>query len=63
MIFLLSMPGGSEWLLMGGLLLINLAFPILAILYFVKYRSLKKDMAKLSAERDDLLRRLLDKAA
>jgi uncharacterized membrane protein HdeD (DUF308 family) len=53
-IFLLSMPGGSEWiiiLLLGLLLIIS---PILAIVYYSRAKNLKK-------ENKELLEKLLNK--
>ena len=47
-ILLLATPGGAEWILIiavFGLLIM----PILAIVFYIQNRSLKKEVARLSA--------------
>ena len=61
---LLSMPGGSEWLIIILFLLIFvIVIPILAIVYYARAKQLKRDLENLSDERNDLLKRLLDKTS
>ncbi len=52
--FLLSMPGGAEWIFIFILLLLLIIFPVLALVYFLQAKSLKK-------ENKLLVQRLLEK--
>ena len=63
MIIGLSMPGGSEWLIVLVGIMFVIVMPILAIIYYFKYKQLQKEFDKVSAERKDLLKRLLDKSS
>ena len=61
MIFALSLPGGTEWLFIIAAFLFIITVPVMAIVYYSKYKQVKRELEKISGERDDLLRRLLDK--
>jgi hypothetical protein len=41
--FLLSLPGGAEWLFIIFLLVFLIICPVLAIVYFLQAKSLKKE--------------------
>jgi hypothetical protein len=45
--FLLSMPGGAEWILIILLFSLLLLFPILTIVFYVQNRNLKKQNSDL----------------
>ena len=53
-IFLLSMPGGSEWIFIILLGLLLIICPILAIVYYSEAKRLRR-------ENKELLMRLIDK--
>jgi hypothetical protein len=52
--FLLSMPGGTEWILIILILLALIACPVLAIVFYLQANRLRQ-------ENKELLTRLLDK--
>ena len=52
--FLLSLPGGAEWLMIIILLLVLIACPVLAIVFYLQASRLRK-------ENKELLARLSDK--
>ena len=56
---LLSMPGGTEWIMLitiGGLFIV---FPVLAIMYYMRNRELKRKLDEVTKERDELIRNLI----
>lgn len=53
-IFLFSMPGGSEWILLIPIVLILIVCPVLAIIYYREAKRLRK-------ENKELLGKLLEK--
>ena len=55
-----SIPGGSEWIFVVLFFVILLLSPILAIVFYLKSKSLTKEVEKLSVEKADLLKRLID---
>jgi hypothetical protein len=55
MTFLLSLPGGAEWLLMLIAALAFILCPILAIIFYTRSRDLKKQLDKVTRERDELM--------
>jgi hypothetical protein len=61
MILGLSMPGGSEWLLIIFVPLFLLAMPILAIIFYLRSKELEKQNQILQMEKNDLLRKLSKK--
>ena len=58
---LLSMPGGSEWILIILVLSGFIVIPILAIYYYSKSRRLNKELENVTREKDMLLTKLIDK--
>jgi ABC-type spermidine/putrescine transport system permease subunit II len=54
----LSMPGGSEWMI---LVLAVLAGPILAIVYYSHNKELKKQIEILKQEKSELLSKISNK--
>ena len=46
-IFLLSMPGGAEWILVTLVILLLVILPVLAIVYFLMARRLQKENKEL----------------
>jgi flagellar basal body-associated protein FliL len=52
--FLLSLPGGAEWIMIIILLLVLIACPVLAIVFYLQASKLRK-------ENKELLARLSDK--
>lgn len=58
MMFLIAMPGGLEMLILLFILSILFTFPVLTIILFLKNRTLKEEIEKLSYERDELRRKL-----
>ena len=50
-IFLLSMPGGAEWLIVVLYGLFVLLFPILAIVFYFQVQKLKKENKELRDKR------------
>lgn len=60
MTLLLSMPGGSEWILIFIVFGSFIAVPAIAIMYYTKYKHTKSELERVSFERDELMRRLLD---
>lgn len=53
-IFLLSLPGGSEWILIIVVLLFLIICPVLAIVFYSQARNLRK-------ENKELMMRLIDR--
>ena len=47
--FLLSMPGGAEWIFIIFLLLVLIICPILAIVFYLQTRRLRQENKELSA--------------
>lgn len=56
MTLLLSMPGGGEFIIIIIVFLIPAA-PILAIVFYLQNKKLKKQVEQLNLEKEDLLRR------
>lgn len=54
----LSMPGQSEFLI---IIIFVLLIPILAILFYSRSKELKKQLEQLTIEKNELLKKLLDK--
>ncbi|MBI1221396.1 MAG: hypothetical protein GC180_02235 [Bacteroidetes bacterium] len=63
MTFLVSMPGGAEWVIVLFILIILLIMPLLAILFFVKMNGLRKELDAAKKENKELLEKLLEKNA
>ncbi len=59
MTLLFSMPGGSEWILIIISFGFLLTMPVLAIVYYSKYKEQKRQVKQLTEEKNDLLNRLL----
>ena len=55
MTFLFSLPGGLEWLFMLVPAAAFILCPILAIVYYTRWRDLKKQLDKVTRERDELM--------
>jgi hypothetical protein len=55
MTFLFSLPGGAEWLVMLVPALALILCPILAIIFYTRSRDLKKQLDKVTRERDELM--------
>ena len=47
--FLLSMPGGAEWIFIIFLLLVLIICPVLAIVFYLQTRRLRQENKELSA--------------
>lgn len=60
MIFLFSLPGGSEWIFLILLGILFLMMPVLAIVYYSKYKDQKRQVQQLTQEKNDLMNRLLN---
>ncbi|MBP8115084.1 MAG: hypothetical protein KAY50_06995 [Chitinophagaceae bacterium] len=58
---LLSMPGGSEWILLIIVFSFLLLMPILAIYYYSKSKRLMKELDIVTQEKNILLAKLLEK--
>ncbi len=58
---LLSMPGGSEWILLILVLGLGLMAPIFAIYYYSKSRRLSQELKRVTDEKNMLLAKLLEK--
>ena len=56
---LLSMPAGAEWITLIILGLLFIVFPVFALLYFLRNRKLKRQLEKVTKERDDLLNNMI----
>jgi len=53
------MPGGAEWIMLitiGGLFIV---FPVLALMYYMRNRELKRKLDEVTKERDELIRNLI----
>lgn len=50
--FLLSMPGGSEWLLVLIVLAVFIVAPVLAIVYYLETKRLRKENQELRNKLD-----------
>ncbi|MDB5200970.1 MAG: hypothetical protein JWQ27_379 [Ferruginibacter sp.] len=61
MTLLLSMPGGSEWLILILMFSMSLLVPALAIYFYLKSRSLGRELDRITQEKDLLLAKLMDK--
>lgn len=61
MTLLLSLPGGTEWILIILLFSLYLLIPFAAIYFFVKSRRLKEELQRVTQEKNMLLERLLEK--
>jgi len=59
MTFLLSMPGGSEWIIVGVMGLLFIVSPILAFMYYQKNKDLKKQLDAVTKERNDLMNNMI----
>ena len=58
----LSMPGQSEFLIIIIFVIIFvLLIPILAIVFYSRSKELKKQLEQLAIEKNELLKKLLDK--
>jgi hypothetical protein len=53
-IFLFSLPGGGEWIMILFFLIFFIAAPVLAIIYYMKAKRLRK-------ENKELVQRLIDR--
>ena len=61
MTLLLSMPGGSEWILIILVLLLTLTMPILAIVLYSRNRELRRQIEILRAEKNELLANIMNR--
>jgi hypothetical protein len=57
----LSMPGGSEWIIIIFVLLFLLAMPVLAIVFYLKSCDLRRQLDVVTREKNALLANLLQK--
>ncbi len=60
---LLSMPGGSEWILLILVLSLGLLSPICAIYYYSKSKRLSQELQRVTQEKDMLLTKVLERAS
>lgn len=60
MTFLFSLPGGSEWIFIILFGILFLMMPVLAIVYYSKYKDQKRQVQQLTQEKNDLMNRLLN---
>ena len=51
--FLLSLPGGAEWIMIIILLLVLIACPVLAIVFYLQASRLRKENKQLLARLSD----------
>ncbi len=59
MTFALSLPGGSEWIILIPVLFCLLASPVLAIVYYSQTRRLRRELEEVKNEKKELLSKLL----
>jgi len=60
MILGLSMPGGTEWIIIIAILTFLLLMPILAVIFYARSKVLKRQVEQLTQEKNELLNRLLN---
>ncbi len=58
---LLSMPGGSEWIILFIFLSGFVGVPISAIYYYSKSRRLEKELDNVRREKDTLMAKMLER--
>jgi hypothetical protein len=58
---LIGMPGGSEWIFIIVALCAISIMPIVAIVFYMKNRELKRRLKEVTDEKNALVSRLLDK--
>lgn len=58
---LLSMPGGSEWILLIGFITCAFLIPVLAIYYYSKSKRLMRELENVTREKNMLMGRLMEK--
>jgi len=59
-ILLFGMPGGTEWMAIFFALIFFITTPILAIVFYLRIRELKKQISELGEEKNALLEKLLN---
>jgi len=57
--FLLSMPGGAEWITLIIIGTLFFVFPALALIYFLRNKELKKKLEQVTKERDELMNNII----
>lgn len=56
---LLSMPGGAEWvtlIIFGSVFFVS---PVIAVMYFLRNKELRKQLNEVTKERDELLKNII----
>lgn len=61
MTFLIGLPGGSEWLVVIFFLLFIIAIPVFLVVNFSRAKHYKHQLEQVTKERDELLKKLLEK--
>ena len=59
-ILLFGMPGASEWLVIIIAIIFFITMPILAIVFYLRIRELRKQISELTEEKNSLLEKLLN---
>ena len=63
MLFAFSMPGGAEWLMIIVVLAFFLICPILAFIFYIRNKDLKKELERVTNEKNELLSKIIDKTS
>lgn len=61
MTFLFSLPGGAEWIFILLLLIVLVALPVTAIVFYTKYKAAQRQNKFLSDQNKALMEKLADK--
>lgn len=62
MTFLISLPGGTEWIILLLSLLFLIVIPIMAISLYTRNKDLRRQIDALTTEKNTLLKKLLEKS-
>lgn len=62
MTFLISLPGGTEWIILLLGLLFLIVIPIMAISLYTRNKDLRRQIDALTTEKNTLLKKVLEKS-